>query len=163
MIKENYLNDVSGARYSYSAILSSGNDDSFADEAQIGIAQTYEKEHNHLFALQEYERFQKIYPGADQAREIAARIAFIKKFRKIDPAQENQIVNDFLLRQATESPTSDLVAKWVKQQIHVFHDYEQALALLKAGYSQKGAELFPRTSCYTIFPLSRFPGGKIYS
>lgn len=143
LIKENYLKDITGARYSYSAILSSGNNSLYADDAQICVARTFQKEQNDLSALSEYIRFQSIFPGADQAREVETRIQSIKKFRKVDPVQTNQILSDFLLQQASENTKRDMLAHWIKQQINVYHDYEQALQLLKTGYSQKEADLFP--------------------
>ncbi len=130
-IQEQYLKDWPGARRTYSAIGELSISSPYADEAQLGIARTFEKENLAHMAIAEYERYLRVYPGGDDHEQVRTKLDYLNRFAPADPRLADKAFNQMLATSLQGSQRAEFLFKWANEQIETFHDYHRAISLIK--------------------------------
>ncbi|MDZ7722581.1 MAG: tetratricopeptide repeat protein [candidate division KSB1 bacterium] len=126
-IQRLFLKDFSGARASYSSIISSFPNSHLIDDAQFRVAQTYEQQNRYQYGMDEYRRYLNIYPGGDFQNEAQQRLSYLTFYA---PPSSEQAAEAFSRLLSANSASSQLLLDRVETRIHTFHDYQRALTAL---------------------------------
>ncbi len=141
-IQHIYLNDYTGARQRYGSISGIAPEDKLVDDAQYQIALTFEEQKRYDLALAEYERCLELYPGGDHHSDIVQRIYTLRRFAPPSTHHANTAFTEILSDNLSGGSTPQTMLQWAEKQMNVFHDYQQALDLLrKARYMDMNEEL----------------------
>lgn len=138
--QDEFLRDPVGARRTFAAVLELYPQSPFADDAQLGIAHSFDGEGQYWQALEEYQRYCKLFPGSDDYDSIKQRIDVLQKFAYAPSDAADKAFNDVLAQSMSGVETAQLLAKWAEQQIMVFHDYHRGLALIRQAMNASGSE-----------------------
>ena len=154
-IQHIYLDDYAGARQRYGSISGIAPGDQLVDDAQYQIAQTFEDQKRYDLALSEYQRCLELYPGGDHHSDIVQRIYRLQHFAPPSAHHANNAFTKILSENLSGGSQPQTVLQWAEKQMNVFHDYQQALDLLrKAEYMDLGEELdktkllYYKTACH---------------
>ncbi len=155
-IQETGLNDWAGARSSYSAIQSAALKSDLADQAQIKICQTFEKEGNIDQALREYKRFLNIYPASDQYQNVKVKADILEKQLPVASSGTDLIAKMFLqdLNSASSAQTlADLAGILINER----HDYQTAISFIEKAVAADMTEsldleklAFEKAYCHAV-------------
>ncbi len=160
-IQENGLNDWAGARSSYSSIQSAALKSNLADQAQIKICQTFEKEGNPEQALREYERFLNIYPASNKYQEIKSKAEILKK--QLPVSSNTDMIAKMFLQDLNSPSSAQTLADLAEILINERHDYQTAISFIEKAVAADMTEsldlkklAFEKAYCHAILSEINF-------
>ncbi len=138
--QDEFLQDRVGARRTFAVLLELYPQSRFADDAQLGIARSFDGEGQYWQALDEYQRYCQLFPSSDDYEAIRQRMDMLQKFAYAPSDVADKAFNEVLSQSLSGVETAQLLAKWAEQQIMVFHDYHRGLALIRQAMDAAGSE-----------------------
>jgi len=150
VIQQKYLQDLTGARNSYSAISTVKPGSRLVDDALLKIARSWELENNIPQAIMAYQRYLNIYPGADDYENVTDRLNILQKIVPASPEQIQKSFNELFIPNFSNSPAPRALLQWIKKEIHIFHNYERALGLIKQAFLTDSNEQLSKDELYYL-------------
>ena len=118
--------------YEYIAIFP---DSRLVDDAQLSVARCYESLQNYDQAAKEYQKYLKLYPGAERYDEVEKRIDCLNKFFiKGEAGALNKFAS--LIGDVIDAPDqNNLTYKLALTYFNELKDYSTAVSLLRKSYN----------------------------
>ncbi len=144
LIYETKIKDFERAIRSYYDFIERYPDSKYIDDAQMGLARSYEKGGNSVLAVKEYQKLIDRYPASKHYKEAQHRIEYIKNYSQAGtPAIKN--LGDILLkiieRDFDQHNNEKLLYKLALSYYHELKDYQTAIELFrKLGTTNKIAK-----------------------